>query len=162
MHEQDQQHAQQEAGAGLAPQACASCRKQKRRCDKQLPACSLCQRIGRICDYRPDAQAASGLPSPEDFVALQQQVANLETLLRSSVASPPGSNGHSSSNGSQNISSANSPANGGLLSSSGCQPNWQPPSTFPSLYFLDSNAFMYEKFQVRRRSSSSTSQDFPL
>lgn len=148
--QQQEQQQQQDPGADAAPQACASCRKQKRKCDKKLPSCGLCQRIGRLCDYRPDAPV--NMPSPEDFVALQQQVADLEHLLRSGVntgSTPPVSNGHGSSHGSMTVSNNNSPANDapGVLSPGG-QPAWQPPSSFPPIYFLDSNAFMYEKLQV--------------
>ncbi|KAG9252682.1 fungal-specific transcription factor domain-containing protein [Emericellopsis atlantica] len=44
-------------------QACQTCRRQKRRCDKALPACSLCCRAGRDCRY--DASTPSRPPSPE-------------------------------------------------------------------------------------------------
>ncbi|KAL3434347.1 hypothetical protein BDV09DRAFT_169980 [Aspergillus tetrazonus] len=37
--------------ANIAPHACVSCRKNKRRCDKGLPSCFLCVRAGRFCDY---------------------------------------------------------------------------------------------------------------
>lgn len=147
--EQDQLH----PGAELAPQACSACKKQKRKCDKILPACSLCQRIGRPCDYRPESQLQA--PSPEDFFALRQQVSDLEQLLRASAGvnrsiTPAASNGHTSSNGSLSFTNGSSPsANNPLSSSSGSQ-FWGAPNAFPSLYFLDSNAFTYEKFQVRK------------
>ena len=138
-------------GAELAPQACASCRKQKRKCDKQLPGCGLCQRIGRSCDYNPDAQ--SNVPSPEDFAALRQQVADLETVLRSTTSTglvlgngPSGHPSSNGSNGSMSISNGNSPAN---LLSPGNPPVWPGPSSLPSLFFLDSNAFEYERFQIQ-------------
>ncbi|KAF2098374.1 hypothetical protein NA57DRAFT_66687 [Rhizodiscina lignyota] len=35
----------------LARYSCLTCRKQKRKCDKGLPACSLCKKSGRICEY---------------------------------------------------------------------------------------------------------------
>lgn len=34
-----------------AEQSCASCKRLKRRCSKDLPACQLCSRVGRRCDY---------------------------------------------------------------------------------------------------------------
>lgn len=43
---QQQLDDEQQPGAGFAIQACSACKKQKRKCDKTLPACSLCQRIG--------------------------------------------------------------------------------------------------------------------
>src|SRR5271170_3264376 len=63
---------------GRAPQACGSCRKQKRKCNKTLPSCSLCSRLGRECDY---AESNSTSPSSDDFAALQQKVDDLEARL---------------------------------------------------------------------------------
>ncbi|KAH9818145.1 Fungal specific transcription factor domain [Teratosphaeria destructans] len=122
----------------LASSACASCRKQKRKCDKQLPTCGLCQRIGRICDYSDDARASA--PSPEEFSQLRQEVAELKNLLqdvRSSGLNAPA--GFGSSAGS--ISNEVSPASH--------QSAWPGLKSFPALYFLDSNAFEYERFQIQ-------------
>ena len=165
----------QQPGAELAPQACSSCRKQKRRCDKQLPACSLCQRIGRPwyviylvvilylryllmayptpnSDYSGETQAQA--PSPEEFAALRQQVFDLQALLKSgplrnSNESPLGlteSNG-SSSNGGVQLGNNGTPSQ--TLSDGAPTPLWPQPSSFPSLFFLDSNAFTYERFQIQ-------------
>lgn len=41
-----------------ALQACRACKQGKRRCDKRLPECSLCQRTGRKCNYT-DTPASS-------------------------------------------------------------------------------------------------------
>jgi hypothetical protein len=60
-----------------AAQACISCRKQKRKCSKQLPACALCQRMNRHCDYSD----ASPPPTSDQFYALQQKVMELESTL---------------------------------------------------------------------------------
>lgn len=145
------QEYQQQAGVDLAPQACSACRKQKRRCDKTLPSCSLCVRIGRPCDYRSEPLPA---PSPENFAALQQQVADLEQLIRSGVrgaATPPPTTAQSSSNGSVGfmpVSNGKSSPGDNSLSLAGSQ-SWYSAASFPSLYFLDSNAFTYERFQVR-------------
>jgi len=61
-----------------AEQSCASCKRLKRRCSKDLPTCLLCSRVGRRCDYSigpvtptgsdPDSSSArvqtrSGTPS---------------------------------------------------------------------------------------------------
>ncbi|KAK5678555.1 hypothetical protein LTS10_008999 [Elasticomyces elasticus] len=139
-------------GAALAPQACSSCRKQKRKCDKQLPSCGLCIRIGRPCDYTDDTRGNGAAPSPEEFTALRQEVAELKNLLAS--------NGNSNGNGSNGShSNDSSPPNFMSLSSSSRSqhqlgqhlPTGGYPagsSTFPSLYFLDSNAFEYERFQI--------------
>lgn len=134
----------------LAPQACGSCRKQKRRCDKQLPACGLCVRIGRVCDYQPDAGA--GAPSAEDFATLRQQVADLHDLLRDRdlpAAHPLASlsNGHGNSNGSATVSLTDGSTSGSSLKSPGTI--WPGPSSFPPIFFLDSYAFQYERFQIQ-------------
>ena len=34
-----------------AEQSCASCKRLKRRCSKDLPTCQLCSRVGRRCNY---------------------------------------------------------------------------------------------------------------
>ena len=151
VHQIRQDEQQQQAGANLAPQACTACRKQKRKCDKILPSCSLCQRIGRPCDYRPEAGPPA--PSPEDFAALRQQVSDLEQLLRAGLepsTTPAPTNEQNSSNGSMNslpMSNGNSPPSNNLLSPAGSY-LWSGPTAFPSLYFLDSNAFTYERYQV--------------
>ena len=121
----------------------------KRKCDKQLPACGLCQRIGRSCDY--SAESHNLAPSPEEFAALREQVANLEQLLRTNTSSngsiaSNGSNGHETSIGPLPLSNGNTPAN---VLSPGNVPIWPGPSSFPSLFFLDSNAFEYERFQIQ-------------
>ncbi|KAI6248656.1 Transcription factor BOA15 [Erysiphe necator] len=61
-----------------APQACMSCRKQKRKCSKTLPACALCHRMGRHCDYSDSAPA----PTSEDFHALRMKLTELESKLK--------------------------------------------------------------------------------
>ncbi|KAK3670152.1 hypothetical protein LTR78_009999 [Recurvomyces mirabilis] len=131
------------AGAELAAQACTTCRKQKRKCDKILPSCGLCIRIGRPCDYSDEIRGSGAAPSPEDFVALRQEVAELKNLLSQGVVTPAqsngGSNGHNNSHGSSPYSA---------LAGNG-RPMGQSSSSFPSLYFLDSNAFEYERSQIQ-------------
>lgn len=142
---------QERTTSEIAPQACGSCRKQKRRCDKQLPTCSLCLRIGRNCGYSAETQ--TNQPSPEEFAALKDQVASLEQLLRTTTQSSgslqSGTNGtpNGSSSNSSNSLNGNSPAS--LLLSPGQPPPWTGPASFPSLFFLDSNAFEYERFQIQ-------------
>lgn len=156
IQQEEDQPQQQQPDVELAAQACAACKKQKRKCDKILPSCSLCIRIGRPCDYTTDTLPP---PTPETFAALQQQVSNLEQLLRSSANangsfSPAPANGQNSSNGSLSLSDGQTPPGNSLLTPSS-SPLWSAPNSFPSLYFLDSNAFMYEKYQVRLRQSES-------
>ncbi|EFQ25333.1 fungal specific transcription factor domain-containing protein [Colletotrichum graminicola M1.001] len=72
-----------------APQACASCRKMKRKCDKSLPACGLCTRMDRRCDYAdpppppppPHQQQQYPGPTADDFAALQLKLLELESRL---------------------------------------------------------------------------------
>jgi hypothetical protein len=95
-----------------AEQSCASCKRLKRRCSKDLPTCLLCSRVGRRCDYStgpvtptrsdPDSgsarlQTRSGTPSsflfrsdvlPNPFVppTPSRGSSNLATCFLDSVA----------------------------------------------------------------------------
>ncbi|EMC98574.1 hypothetical protein BAUCODRAFT_145643 [Baudoinia panamericana UAMH 10762] len=153
--------AQTASNAPLAPLACATCRKQKRKCDKQLPSCSLCLRIGRPCDYTEELRAGSA-PSPEDFNALRQEVAELRNLLTRdpALSSTSGNNVATNSSYSDDSSAfhSNGPPTHGSLPNDILSPTgngsqsgstWPGPSSFPSLFFLDSNAFEYERFQIQ-------------
>lgn len=60
-------------------QTCLYCRKQKRRCDKQVPRCGTCRRAGRECEYTVDRN--------EELVRLRNRVAHLETTLRRGASS---------------------------------------------------------------------------
>ncbi|KAI8624200.1 fungal-specific transcription factor domain-containing protein [Xylariaceae sp. FL1651] len=64
-----------------ANQACYSCRKQKRKCDKALPSCALCTRMSRFCDYSETPPN----PTVEDFEALRGRLAELEAKLHDTV-----------------------------------------------------------------------------
>ncbi|GKT91908.1 fungal specific transcription factor domain-containing protein [Colletotrichum tofieldiae] len=60
----------------------------KRKCDKSLPACGLCARMERRCDYaEPLAHPA---PTADDFAALQLKLLDLESRLNQagSTSSP--------------------------------------------------------------------------
>ncbi|KAL3452561.1 fungal-specific transcription factor domain-containing protein [Aspergillus insuetus] len=61
---------------------CLQCKRRKRKCDKLLPSCSLCKRLGRTCHYEPlekisasstqPALASSGLlPDPTRSITFQ-------------------------------------------------------------------------------------------
>ncbi|KAM0335376.1 hypothetical protein ACHAQA_000421 [Verticillium albo-atrum] len=111
-----------EHSSGRAPQACGTCKRQKRKCDKVLPSCGLCVRMRRHCDYT-DAVPA---PTPEDFAALQMKLVQLEARLNTNSSSSAASLG-----GSPPPS----------LAPAFVQPDfsWQPPVPvqFPSSVFLD-------------------------
>lgn len=63
--------------APQANQACMTCRKQKRKCNKALPACALCERMNRHCDYSDSTPP----PTSEDFNALRMKLMELESRL---------------------------------------------------------------------------------
>ena len=56
------------ADADLAKAACLDCRRLKRRCNRHLPVCALCMRVGRPCRYdsapaTPASTTTIGTPS---------------------------------------------------------------------------------------------------
>ena len=122
---------------------------QKRKCDKRFPTCSLCLRIGRACDYT--AETHSGTPSQEEFAALREQVSNLEQLLRSTNSSTGSilTNGSSSGDASIGVLSGSNGTTPAHVYSPNHASSWPGPSSFPPLFFLDSNAFEYERFQIQ-------------
>jgi hypothetical protein len=104
-----------------AHQACLSCRKQKRKCDKVLPACSLCTRLGRACDYREAPSSAIS----DDFVELRQKVQELEARLESKQA-------------------------GDVVFSPKKRPNQFAVNAFPPVFFLDSEIYQESRFDIPR------------
>ena len=131
-----------------APQACMSCRKQKRKCNKGLPACALCERMGRLCDY----SEASPAPTSDDFNALRQKLLELERRL----------NNNNSSGVVESQQYMPTPAASTVVSgtadSVGATPNTvyiqqdaayqNVQNRFPSIAFLDSEAFKYGQVVV--------------
>ncbi|KAJ9151699.1 Fungal-specific transcription factor domain-containing protein, partial [Coniochaeta hoffmannii] len=132
-----------------AAQACVPCRKQKRKCDKGLPACGLCSRMGRICDYTEVQQA----PTAEDLMSMQMKIFELEQRLNQkeqengrSIASP---NGNSNSSGGTPGPSASF-----LSVVNERPPLWMPAqSKFPSAMFLDIDCFIYASLPVPKPSA---------
>ncbi|KAK6431123.1 hypothetical protein LTR95_012718 [Oleoguttula sp. CCFEE 5521] len=166
--------------AELAPLACAPCRRQKRRCDKALPSCSLCTRIGRSCDYSAltsngekeadgrTRDGTEGLVRIEDLEGLREQVRALESLVKSRdvIVSETinrdvqmGGEGMAlnddtygpHTNGSNDTTLTPLTGSSSLQSSAHA---WSPSarahtaSPFPSLFFLDSFMFTYERFTI--------------
>lgn len=80
---------------------------------------------------------------------------DLEGLLSRAVNTPNSglSNGSSGgvnmSNGSSSLSNGQSPANVLALSPAPPPGPWPGPTTFPSMFFLDSDAFEYDRFHVQ-------------
>ncbi|KAK3945368.1 hypothetical protein QBC46DRAFT_372049 [Diplogelasinospora grovesii] len=136
-----------------ASQACLSCRKQKRKCDKLLPACGLCGRMGRQCDYTTDVNtAAQPAPTAEDLAALQLRLMELENRLNrdKDQASPDSSSINPSSGGGGGGSSRPSvnTTRGSLWlpagSSNGIGSNNSfGMMRFPSAIFLDIDCFRW-------------------
>lgn len=118
----------------LANQACLSCKKQKRKCDKALPACALCSRMNRACDYSD----ATPPPTSDDFNALKIKVMQLEATLhgRHNQATPyTPSSGLASA---ETIGHQLSPYNPHQDIS------WQSvQNRFPAIAFLDGDTFKY-------------------
>ena len=115
----------------LANQACSACRKQKRKCDKILPTCGLCSRMGRTCDYADSSPA----PTAEDMAILQSRIAELESRL-SSQETP-----------SSSVSNPNPTSFGPE------KPLWvAASSTLPPLFFLHIDRFKYAGLAVPKPS----------
>ena len=117
-----------------ASQACISCRKQKRKCDKSLPTCTLCLRMIRPCDYS-DATPA---PNAEDFAQLQQKVTELESRLDKRVKINGKYNGSIASDSMSPPSSLQSV----YYSSSSL--------TFPPVFFLEPQIFIDSHMSIPR------------
>ncbi|KAK6439436.1 hypothetical protein LTR95_004361 [Oleoguttula sp. CCFEE 5521] len=166
--------------AELATLACAPCRRQKRRCDKVQPSCSLCTRIGRNCDYSAltsngdkegegrTRDGTEGLVRVEDLEGLREQIRALESLVKSrDVIVSETTNGDvhmggermaliddtsaAYTNGSNDTTLTPLTGSSTLQSSAH---SWSPSaqaytaSPFPSLFFLDSFMFTYERFTI--------------
>ncbi|KAG8163774.1 hypothetical protein KVR01_007071 [Diaporthe batatas] len=85
----DQETAMYSSTGSRAAQACATCRKQKRKCDKTLPSCSRCSSLQRTCDYSdPASPAVAPSTSAEAFASLQMKLAEIEARLESVRANP--------------------------------------------------------------------------
>ncbi|KAH7007919.1 putative fungal-specific transcription factor [Macrophomina phaseolina] len=121
--------------AGKADQACSACKTQKRKCDKSLPVCELCARLGRQCDYdeRPPQP-----PSAADFAALQSRLAELEDHLSAIMR------------GSSSAASVSDPALRGSASSITPWTDHDHPAPFPCALFLDVDCFRWAGLRVPR------------
>ncbi|KAI3324679.1 fungal-specific transcription factor domain-containing protein [Xylariaceae sp. AK1471] len=133
-----------------ANQACYSCRKQKRKCDKALPSCALCVRMSRHCDY----SEVPPNPTVEDVEALRSQLAELEIRLQdavrqastSSSISPPAEDRYLKQ--SPQPYSADGVWEGGL-------------NTFNAVMFLDAKLFRDSGLTVTRPTMNIPQSDGP-
>lgn len=112
-----------------AAQACMTCRKQKRRCDKTLPSCSRCASLQRLCDYSESGPGA--VPTAGDFAALQKKLKELEGRLNSRSEDIP----------SMTFSEPEANIGGSEpdLGVHAITPTWN--NRFPSVFFLDSDVY---------------------
>ncbi|KAH9894540.1 hypothetical protein F4778DRAFT_772365 [Xylariomycetidae sp. FL2044] len=115
-----------------ANQACSSCKKQKRKCDKAVPSCGLCTRMGRLCDY----SEVPPPPTAEEFQYVKDQLEEMARRMDAAGASGPSHNrlsAHSEPISHRPASIVLSP-----------EPLWpQGPSIFPSSFFLDGPLFAW-------------------
>lgn len=120
-----------------ASQACLSCRAQKKKCDKSLPSCALCARVGRSCNYSVDPLSVS---RSKEFQSLQKKVRRLEAQLDgySSHESPPSSDSWRSTSRTPSTSL------------NGLEDSEKLNHGVPAAFFLDATAFTLGKYQVRR------------
>lgn len=134
------------AAPAKAAQACVPCRKQKRKCDKGLPTCGLCSRMGRLCDYTDVQQA----PTAEDLMSMQMKIIELEQRLNQkeqqtshTLASPNATTNTISTGGTPG------PSASFMNTVSEKPPPWMPAqSKFPSAMFLDIDCFIYASLPV--------------
>ncbi|POS78804.1 hypothetical protein DHEL01_v202793 [Diaporthe helianthi] len=142
-----------------AAQACATCRKQKRKCDKSLPSCSRCSSLHRTCDYSdPASPAAAPSASAEALASLQMKLAEIEARLDSARADPPrnpinasGTPGSSTCVGSEfSLGSAGAHQGPGIVPPRG--DIWvdgrssSEKTKFPAVLFLDSDMYKWAGF----------------
>jgi len=122
-----------------AHQACLTCKKQKRKCDKELPACGLCVRMARHCDYSDPPP----LPTYNDINILQSRIQELEANLHAALSdhTPQSQLGSPSSNAltiRSNTTIAQDPSKVSV------DPAWSSArNRFPSIAFLDCEAFQF-------------------
>jgi hypothetical protein len=132
--------------ASNADQACVACKRQKRRCDKAVPQCSLCRRTGRVCVY---SDAADPPPTATAFAALQRRLSELEDRLNT----PPNTfTGDTSSpaESHRTLSDVGGARNSGQSTVSPSLPmvSDQQELEFPAALFLDIDCFVWAGIQM--------------
>ena len=68
-----------DGGEQKALRSCATCKSQKRKCDKALPACGLCERMHRTCDYT----VSNPMPIQQEVNTLREQQTRMAGTLSS-------------------------------------------------------------------------------
>lgn len=120
-----------------ASQACLSCRAQKKKCDKSLPSCALCIRVGRSCNYSIEPLS---LANSEKFELLHKKVRRLEAQL----------DGHSNHGSPVSSDSRRSTSRTPSTSLNGLEQSEQSNHGVPVAFFLDATAFPVGKYQGSR------------
>ncbi|KAI3395728.1 hypothetical protein diail_951 [Diaporthe ilicicola] len=150
----DQESPWHGSGSSRATQACVTCRKQKRKCDKILPSCSRCASLQRACDYSDAASPAAG-PSAEAFASLQTKLAEIEARLDSARAIPPRNHMGGTPGSSAYVGgSESSPESAGLITAGPGGDMWVDGQTscrstnFPGVMFLDSDIYKSARIQI--------------
>ncbi|KAH7388938.1 hypothetical protein BKA64DRAFT_747579 [Cadophora sp. MPI-SDFR-AT-0126] len=132
--------------ASNADQACVACKRQKRRCDKAVPQCSLCRRTGRMCVY---SDASDPPPTAAAFAALQKRLSELEDRLNTT---PNTSSGDTSSpaESHRTLSDVGGARNSGqsIVSPSVPMVSEQQEPDFPAALFLDIDCFVWAGIQM--------------
>lgn len=118
-----------------ASRSCSTCRSRKRKCTREIPKCSLCSRYDKICDYSDDLSGSQlGHPPKEVVVPTNRTMVASKSQEGNRTSSPS----YTESSTDQHLISLHR------------QQSAAPPSTFPSLFFLDSPAFEYGKYTIEK------------
>ncbi|TVY90069.1 Depudecin biosynthesis cluster-specific transcription activator [Lachnellula willkommii] len=142
--------------APQANQACMTCRKQKRKCNKALPACALCERMNRHCDYSDSTPP----PTSEDFNALRMKLMELESRLNEGGGGGGGGGAMSSPPPFTTPSSGALPGSEALGPQLPYTPQQQEAPTqwhgvqnrFPAIVFLDKKSFTHGGINIPKPS----------
>lgn len=129
-----------------APQACLTCKKQKRKCDKALPSCTRCASLQRACDYESDtgttSSTAAAAPTAQDFASLQRKLAQIEARLENLPRTT-----HVDPSLGMNVDTAMDIDDGGKSMGRGVETATAtlPTNRFPSSLFLDIDMYHFAK-----------------
>ncbi|RMX71748.1 hypothetical protein D0869_15317 [Hortaea werneckii] len=119
------------SGGAHAEQSCVACRRLKRKCSKDLPACSLCTRVGRECEY----------PSPRSTPDRLHSARPSSSVRNLSVWQTPATGQKASRDHQDTQIRLDSPGQGDgvLLTPADSASSRRPKeSKFPSAWYIDS------------------------
>lgn len=121
--------------------ACRACKQGKRRCDKAVPKCSLCERTGRECDYSDRLRPS---PTAEDFALMKARLDDFEkriavpssVITSTFLASTPA------------INEAIEVCTTGGVTSTLASNSRAKATNFPAALFLDIDCFVMARMQL--------------